>query len=301
MKVELRISDFHKFDETLKLDAEIIGIGDEFCPWKLYNINNLYNKIHEILSLGKSVRIVTSVIPANIFSRVVDLIEEIGKISEHMEFIINDYGFLSYVTEHKLLENHKIVIGQMLNHSLEEYLWSDEVVSEETDKVKNNWLLSNFASEEVLNYFKNCYRVKGTIVNQLPFAQRSADIIKSHGMEISFVDKYYTMAVARKCHTSMYHNLKPGVSCNFMCNHKLMGALEKIYTIADMSKKFVAPDQDIMDKTQNWTIYGNAIYMDYPEKHKFDKEKYKDDTIIINQRYYNTLEEVNEIISQYKN
>lgn len=51
---------------------------------------------------------------------------------------------------------------------------------------------------------------------------------------------------------------------------------------------------------QDWIIFGNAIYHEYPEELEFDVEKYKNEIIIISQRYYKNIDEIAEVINDYR-
>ena len=41
MKLELRISNYDLLDEYLKRDIDIIGFGDEYCEWAIFNVPKL--------------------------------------------------------------------------------------------------------------------------------------------------------------------------------------------------------------------------------------------------------------------
>lgn len=298
MKKEIRLTNLDLLEEILNCDVDIISIGDEFCPWRLYHIKNYMEIVKKILKKNKRVRINTSFISSKIMNQTLTIIEQLMHLSEDIEFVMNDYGVLNYLKQNKMLPK-KVIIGQMLNHSLEEYLWSDEVVSEETEKVRDNWLLSNFASKYVLNYFKDNYNVKGIIMNYLPYGQKSADIIKENGVEINFVDKYYTMAVARKCHSALYYNVQPGEVCSEPCHKKLVISLENTYTIENMDQKFISPETAVKDKVDGWIVYGNVIYYPYSKNIQLDTIKYEDATIILNERYYEGLDAIKKALEVY--
>ncbi|MDS0527091.1 hypothetical protein NNC19_15470 [Clostridium sp. SHJSY1] len=298
MKKEIRLTNLDMLEEVLNLDVDIISIGDEFCPWRLCHIKNYMGIVKKILSKNKRVRINTSFIPSKAMEQTLVIIKQLMSLSDDIEFVMNDYGILNYLKQNEMLPKN-VIIGQMLNHSLEEYLWSNEVISEEAMKVRDNWLLSNFASKHVLNYFKDYYNVKGIIMNYLPYGQKSADIIKENGIEINFVDKYYTMAVARKCHSALYYNMQPGETCSEPCHKKLIISLEKTYTIENMDQKFISPETEVKEKVEGWIVYGNVIYYPYPENAQLDKMKYADDTIVINERYYENLDAIKKALNVY--
>lgn len=299
MKTEIRVYNTEFMDDMIKLKPEIISIGDDYCPWKLKSVKNYKEIAEKVIAAGIQFRMVTSFIPENSFDEVIKMIETIEVISDDIEFVINDYGVLFYLKANGKLPKN-VIIGQMINHSLEEYLWSKDMVSEEQPKVKDNWLLSNYANKVVLDYFKQNYNVKGVIVNCLPFGQKSARIIEENGISVNFVDKLYTMAVARKCHCAKFYNKKPGDNCEALCNECFIANLNQIYKIGANDEKYGEPSEDVKNRVQEWIIYGNAIYHEYPEELAMDIAEFKDATMIISQRNYDNVEQIAETLSKYR-
>lgn len=299
MKLELRISNYDLLDEYLKRDIDIIGFGDEYCEWAIFNVPKLKEVVKKTLEAGKTVRVVTSFTTKECFENTVRLIEELGLISKEIEFVVNDYGVLQYL--HKKEIDNKIIIGQMLNHSLEEYLWSDEIIKQESEKVKNSWLYSNFSNESVIEYFKEKYHIAGGIFNLLPFGKKSAEVMQRANMQVNFSDKYYTMAVSRKCHQGKFYEIKPGKDCQKCCKNPFVACLEKTYAIHDIAEKFSIPKSEVLYKVHNWVIYGNAIYHLYPENANLELELFRDNGVmIIQDRFYDSLEKIEEKIIEYK-
>lgn len=299
MKLELRISNYDLLDEYLKKDVNIIGFGDEYCEWAIFNVPCLKNLVERVIKAGKRVRIVTSFTTNECFESIVQLLEELSLISEEIEFVVNDYGVLQYL--HKKEINNKIIIGQMLNHSLEEYLWSDEIIERENEKVKNSWLYSNFGNESVIKYFKEKYHIIGGIFNLLPFGKKSAEVMQKANMQVNFSEKYYTMAVSRKCHQGKFYGIKPGKECQKCCKQPFVACLEKTYAIHDITEKFCKPSTEVLNKVQDWIVYGNAIYHSYPPSVNSDLELFKDNGVmIIQDRFYDSLEEIKKKIVEYK-
>lgn len=300
MKMELRLCNIEKLDTWLNSEFDIISIGDEYCPWKLLSIENVKGVVEKIIASGKELIIVTSFVASAAFEKIINIIKDAKAVSDKIKYVINDYGLLVYLKDNKILSKN-IIVGQMLNHSLEEYLWSEDVVKEETKKVKNNWLMSNYSSSRVIDFFMREFNIEGVIFNKLPYNQEGARIAKRCGCSIYFMDKYYTMAVARKCHAAKYNNLCPGHGCDKLCNKPLLGSLEKIYTIDNMSQKFVIPTEDVLEKTKNWIIFGNAVYKEYPYPLILKYSDYTDDMVIImSQKYYDNDIEINMVVSSYK-
>ena len=48
MKLELRISNYDLLDEYLKKDVNIIGFGDEYCEWAIFNVPCLKNLVERV-------------------------------------------------------------------------------------------------------------------------------------------------------------------------------------------------------------------------------------------------------------
>lgn len=299
MKTEIRIYNLDLIDDIIKLKPDIISIGDDYCPWKLIQINDYMNIASKILDAGIGLRIVTSFLSDSTFEKVLKIINDIKSLSDNIEFVFNDHGLLSYMKNNHTLPS-KVIIGQMLNHSFEEYLWSKEMVKEETEKVKNSWLMSNFANKTVIDYFKKNYNLKGIIMNYLPYGQKSGEIFNGNGVEVCFVDKLYTMAVARKCHCAKFNNKEPGNDCEELCNKCFKAGLNQVYQISMDDARFGTPEEDVKNKVQDWIIFGNAIYHEYPDDLIFNAEKYENATIIISQRNYPDIDKIANVINSYR-
>ena len=116
MKLELRISNYDLLDEYLKKDVNIIGFGDEYCEWAIFNVPCLKNLVERVIKAGKRVRIVTSFTTNECFESIVQLLEELSLISEEIEFVVNDYGVLQYL--HKKEINKLIGLVKQKGYSL---------------------------------------------------------------------------------------------------------------------------------------------------------------------------------------
>lgn len=299
MRAEIRVYNIDLIDDIILLKPDIISIGDDYCPWKLRSIKNYVEISKKVIEAGMKFRLVTSFVPGNSFDEINKMIDKISEISDEIEFVINDYGVLSYLKSMGKLPKN-VIIGQMLNHSLEEYLWSKEMISEEELKVKDNWLLSNYANKMVIDYFKENYNLRGIIINCLPYGQKSAEIIQSNGVEVNFVEKLYTMAVARKCHCAKFYNKTPGQKCESLCNECFRASLNQVYKIGTDDIKYGIPNDDVKNRVQDWIIFGNAIYHKYPDDLNLDIKKYENATMIINQRYYNNVNDIAKALDKYR-
>ena len=58
---------------------------------------------------------------------------------------------------------------------------------------------------------------------------------------------------------------------------------------------------EVLYKVHNWVIYGNAIYHLYPENANLELELFRDNGVmIIQDRFYDSLEKIEEKIIEYK-
>ena len=77
--------------------------------------------------------------------------------------------------------------------------------------------------------------------------------------------------------------------------------MEKTYAIHDIAEKFSIPKSEVLYKVHNWVIYGNAIYHLYPENANLELELFRDNGVmIIQDRFYDSLEKIEEKIIEYK-
>lgn len=297
MKVELRITRLDQLQQIKNLPFDIIGIGNEYCAHKLCNVEEIEKIICECNKIKKKFRIVTAFLTDETFDRVFNTITYLSEKYENLEVVINDYGLLKKTQEIILKNNIQILIGQMLAHSMEEFIWVNNIVGKENKFIKRSVLLNGFANSVVLEYFKK-YNLKSIILNYLPYGMISADYIKSFDVGVSFVDKYYTMAVARKCHIAKFNSILPSENCQKLCDKGLLIDISKEYNISDLENRYKLANEDLKGKVTKWPVFGNAILNLY--KNELDLSKYYNDEIILDIRFYENLSDLTNAIKKYK-
>lgn len=299
MNVEVRITSKKQMEAIKDLPFDIVGIGNEYCPHKLCDIEEISEIIDICKKNQKKFRIVTAFLSNKTFNRTFDIVEKLANKYRGLEIVVNDYGFLKRIENLISKKNISVIMGQMLVHSIEEFLWVDDIVGQENDFIKNNLLLNGFANKVVIDSFKKSYNFKSIIINYLPHGMQSADYIKKEGIGVSFVDKYYTMGVARKCHVAMYNSTRPSSGCNELCNEAFKINISRAYDISNPKVKYKVVSNELKSKVKDWIVFGNAIFREY--ENELDINNYKDDEIILDYRYYSDCEQLNSRIQNFKN
>ena len=264
MKIDLYSNNTRHILENSKIDYDCVSIGNEFCFYKMKkNIDYNIEYFDDFVKRGKEIRILTPFVSNEHFDSLVKMIDEIYlKYHDNISFIINDFGVLGYINKN-FCEIKKLYIGQMLNYSLEEYLWNDVMLQGENSEVKKIWKMDVFANEELLQYFKSNFKIKGIVLNNFSNREQEVSLLNTLDMEPIVVLNYHVMAVSRVCNTVKFFDIKAGENCENLCDNDLNIDLDRIYDIENISIRYRDASVEIKERAKNWIVRGNILVNKY--------------------------------------
>lgn len=233
MAVEVRLSDADQLDAALGLDADIISLGSDGCPYKVPDVDLLRRTRERVMAAGKAFKVVTSVVPCNHYERMVGLIHSLAEQDEPVQVVVNDYGLLYGAKEVWASSRLQPVAGVLMSLSRGRIIRGKEITDgfvhaltaagrpkEMIDLYK--WLVGVTDQNSMhcrmrVRLLKESFRVVGMECELAERVLPSLKAIRDLGLRVSAHVGRIVATVSRACPTARFFRESPP-ACAGRCN-----------------------------------------------------------------------------------
>lgn len=224
-------------DMNLRMSIGTEGCAKKFC-----------HDMEEILSLDEDfnfeLTLVTPRVGEELFYRLVGLIHKICHRYIIKYIVVNDYGVLNELQK-STYEN--IIIGRTLIRSLAYVPWCENLVVDETPKVKLNLFLPSIVHNAKIEFFKN-YHIYGVELCATPLLEMAVNWLNANDVKIFYHYNTTISSIGRTCpYTRLMNNSV--TECNYQCSEMLNVKLCQIwnahsclYEEKDVPSEFIIPE-----------------------------------------------------------
>lgn len=251
------VSDKKCLYEAKKINFDGYCFGDEFCFYKFKNVTQFYNDIKELFIVGKTIYIAIPIIQQSHLNECKEIIAELMRLDVKIIYIINDLGMLYFMKTKYSNIDYSVSLGRLLNKNIESCPWSEHIIRNENNYIKNVMYTNSAFSSIVIDHLKD-FNVNGIHCNITPNQSASYNKLKEKGYLITADIGYTYVASSRVCITANHKHIKVG-NCSSICNKYMEVTLDKIKNVSDMSNGLV-DSEDAKNLYGTLYVRGNCIF-----------------------------------------
>jgi len=261
MKISIRVSNTEQLKDAIKLKPNYIGIGSEYCVYKVPEYEVLSMMLDQIDKNGIKPEILTPFVPETHVPRIMDLIISLNERGTPFDLTINDLGLLKLISEKVENRCFDMYIGHVYSTSFENCPWHEKVLSEESEEIKEGWCQNNFVNDLLLEHMCSM-GISGVELEMLPvMLNKSTKYFRNKNIKIKGMLDYIPSAITRACHIARYYDKKPSFECTSYCDKVLNARFTHRYIPDNTEEPYeVVNEELIRPVTPDYLIIGNAIY-----------------------------------------
>jgi hypothetical protein len=231
--------------------VNVISVGHTGCVHKMKDIG--FDDIETLLLTGKEVKIETPIIFQN------QLETFSHKIKQWLDYpislVINDWGLLHWLNEIQVPSHVSLSLGRNLVYSYFNCPWHEDILMEEEVEMRNQWLSVNLANPTLLTSILRM-GVQGIELDLSPYVQKSVELFKQEGLEVTGFTSYPLSSISRSCHAVRLHKGEIG-QCQHLCDAGIQLEPRQRWNRFDDTMTRISKEN--REKMGQLMVYGNVV------------------------------------------
>lgn len=251
MDIELRGVPINKINVEND-QYSIIRVGTEGCVHKFCEcLEALLNSD----CMNQIIHLVSPRIPNKYMDRVIDYLEKVREQYNVESIVVNDYGLL-YRMKTLGMKYQEIILGRTLVRSLAYTPWSNYIIRDEGDSIKENLLAANIFHKSKIEFFRQ-YNITGVELCSSPLLKETIEMVHENNIKAYVHLNTIIATIGRTCPIVRMKETSVG-ECQHLCNECYKVKLNKVWGV----NKFMyqEPTQQIKDLIPDYLVKENVVY-----------------------------------------
>lgn len=200
--------------DVISSEADIVGLGDESCIYPFLNINAHWCDFLRVLESDFRIKIILPRVSQNELSEVLNLLQKMIALKRNIEFVLNDWGILFFLTH--IDSSVTVHIGRQICRTLLDCPWHDEILQNETQAIRKIISSHPFSDIERLTLLKK-NGVQGLEMNAI-FSKDLFEFFSEQNMETAADGDSYLLTCGKVC---LIRRIMADKPCQNICNNKV--------------------------------------------------------------------------------
>ncbi|MFD0588617.1 hypothetical protein ACFQZE_11430 [Paenibacillus sp. GCM10027627] len=252
-KKELRLypSQLSRLRESDLDGYDSLGVGHPSCVHKMAGLSEA--SIEGALRWGKEVHLEIPLLFETHFDEWMEKIE--AWLQYPVGLVIHDWGTLSVVSQMPLGLDRKLTLGRNLAYSFYNCPWHEDLLSEETELIRQQWGELNLDNEAMAEAMRR-YGVSAVDVDLSPELEASLARLRGEGFQVNGFTEAPLASTSRTCHALRHFKGTRG-QCQHLCEEPILLEPKQRWNRFDDSLIRIAkPSRDALGRLH---VFGNTI------------------------------------------